>query len=215
MDIDGLPEAWFAEVEPIATIEKAASLSALNWDELERLALSCQKCGLCEQRAKVVFGAGKRARPKIVFIGDGPGADEDKQGQPFVGVAGQLLTKAIEKGMGLKREDVYFCNVVKCLPPGNRNPLPEEIASCLPYLERQIELLQPEAIVTLGTTAQLALSGLNVEITNLRGQWQTWKDIPLMPTLHPEYLLQNPAAKKAFWEDLQSVMKKVGIENGS
>jgi len=181
----------------------------LNIEELRALALGCPKCRLCEERTKVVFGTGNISEPPIVFVGEGPGAEEDRSGEPFVGKAGQLLTAAITKGLGLRREDVYIANVVKCRPPQNRAPLPDEVAACSPYLYRQLELIRPKIIVTLGQPAQLALSGVNLGITKLRGKWQTWRGIPLMPTFHPAYILRNPAAKKDFWADLQSVMAKL------
>lgn len=223
--IEGIPEAWFAKPTAVVTPTLSAPVAIASnemapetteqtdklWQTLEQTALECRKCRLCEGRNKVVFGVGNRARPKICFIGEGPGADEDQQGEPFVGRAGKLLTAAITKGMGLRREDVYICNIVKCRPPENRAPLPDEVAACFPYLEQQIDLLKPDVIVTLGQPAQLALSGVNLGITKLRGQWQEWRGVPLMPTLHPAYLLRTPSAKKNFWEDLQAVMEKVGI----
>jgi DNA polymerase len=171
------------------------------------------KCRLAETRTKVVFGAGKTQSPLIAFVGEGPGADEDRQGEPFVGKAGQLLTAAITKGLGLRREDVYIANVVKCRPPNNRTPLEDEVQSCIPYLFQQLELLQPRVIVTLGQPAQLALSGVKMGITKLRGNWQEWRGIKLMPTFHPAYILRNPAVKRQFWEDLQEVMREVGLKS--
>lgn len=218
--VAGLPKEWIKGKE---NKEKTVNLAlqsensndalvvaTLGWDELEKKTLSCIKCRLCEQRNKVVFGVGNK-KARLVFVGEGPGADEDLKGEPFVGRAGQLLTAAISKGMGLTREDVYICNVVKCRPPENRAPLPDETASCTPYLYRQLELIKPEVIVTLGQPAQMALSGIEMGITKLRGKWQTWRGIKLMPTFHPAYLLRNPPVKKFFWEDLQSVMHELGI----
>ncbi len=181
------------------------------WPELKAAAEHCQRCRLAQTRNKVVFGVGKTDSPLICFVGEGPGADEDKQGEPFVGKAGVLLTAAITKGLGLKREDVYICNVVKCRPPENRTPLPDEVAACTPYLYRQLELLRPKVIVTLGQPAQLALSGVQQGITKLRGQWLSWRGIRLMPTFHPAYLLRNPPAKADFWRDLQEVMRELGL----
>jgi uracil-DNA glycosylase len=184
----------------------------LDLAELEQLAKGCRKCRLCEGRNKVVFGVGNVNCPAIVFVGEGPGADEDRIGEPFVGRAGALLTAAITKGMGLARGDVYICNVVKCRPPGNRTPLPDEVESCTPYLYRQLEVLSPKVIVTLGKPAQLALSGVDMGITKLRGRWLEWRGIKLMPTFHPAYILRNPVVKKEFWEDLQAVMSEVGLK---
>ncbi len=182
------------------------SFEALNLD-----AQACRRCRLCETRNKVVFGVGKIERPLIAFVGEGPGADEDRLGEPFVGKAGQLLTGAITKGLGLRREDVYIGNVVKCRPPENRAPMPDEVAACTPFLFRQLELIAPTVVVTLGAPAQSALTGNLGGITKLRGKWLEWRGIPLMPTFHPAYILRNPAAKKPFWEDLQMVMERVGL----
>lgn len=198
-----------AGVPPAAV---AGPYDDLDIAAVEQLAKECRKCRLCDERNKVVFGVGNTNRPDIVFVGEGPGADEDRIGEPFVGRAGALLTAAITKGMGLQRSDVYICNVVKCRPPGNRTPLPDEVASCTPYLYRQLELLSPKVIVTLGQPAQLALSGVNMGITRLRGRWLDWRGIKLMPTFHPAYILRNPAVKKEFWEDLQAVMAEVGLK---
>ena len=218
LDVAGLPRVWFAEEITNSTLSsKSSSLTPadprteLDFEQLKQQALSCRLCTLCETRKNVVFGDGNTTSPLIAFVGEGPGADEDEAGLPFVGQAGQLLNSAIEKGLGLKREDIYICNVVKCRPPENRTPLPAEVSACSPYLYRQLELINPKVIVTLGQTAQLALSGNNIGITKLRGQWQKWRDIPLMPTFHPAYILRNPPAKKPFWEDLQAVMKFLGI----
>jgi DNA polymerase len=190
-------------------IDAKASASLLT--DLEAQASQCRKCRLCETRQNVVFGSGKTSAPRIVFVGEGPGADEDLHGEPFVGKAGALLTAAITKGMGLRREDVYICNVVKCRPPENRAPLPDETAACTPYLYGQLEALQPEVIVTLGAPAQLALSGVEGGITRVRGTWREWRGIALMPTFHPAYILRNASAKRPFWEDLQAVMHRLGM----
>jgi DNA polymerase len=190
-------------------IERLSSLEELRL--LESQVKQCTKCRLAQTRNKVVFGAGLSTSPLIAFVGEGPGADEDRVGEPFVGKAGELLTRAITNGLKLRREDVYICNVVKCRPPNNRTPLPDETESCTPYLFRQLELIQPQVIVALGAPAQQALSGVKLGITKLRGQWQQWRGIKLMPTFHPAYILRNPAAKKDFWEDLQLVMKELGL----
>ncbi len=226
--VDGLPEAWFGAVSPRSEKEKVVDLSraqapaavqgssaqesSLSLEQLEQKAKNCTACRLCEERNNVVFGVGNTNQPLIAFVGEGPGADEDRLGEPFVGKAGALLTAAITKGLGLRREDVYICNVVKCRPPNNRNPLPDEVSSCLPYLHGQLERIQPRVIITLGAPAQRALSGVELGITKLRGQWQEWRGIPLMPTFHPAYILRNASAKRPFWEDLQDVMKRLNIE---
>ncbi len=203
-NVSGLPLEWLVEPEVVDT--------SADWQSLEQEALVCEKCRLCETRKNVVFGVGNTARPLIAFVGEGPGADEDAQGEPFVGKAGKLLTAAIEKGLEMRREDVYICNVVKCRPPENRTPLPDEVEACSPYLYKQLELLNPKVIVTLGAPAQMALSGINIGITKLRGQWQEWRGIKLMPTFHPAYILRNQAAKRPFWDDLQEVMKELGLK---
>jgi DNA polymerase len=155
-----------------------------------------------------VFGVGN-PQAELMFIGEAPGADEDAQGEPFVGRAGQLLTKIIE-AMGLSRSEVYIANVLKCRPPENRVPLPEETASCLPYLEKQIETIRPKVIVALGATALRALLDIQIGITKMRGNWYTYRDIPIMPTFHPAYLLRNPPAKREVWEDMKAVLRKLG-----
>jgi DNA polymerase len=171
----------------------------------------CRRCRLCERRTQIVFGVGN-PKARIMFVGEGPGAEEDRQGEPFVGRAGQLLTDIITKGMGLKRSDVYIANVVKCRPPDNRVPEPDEMAACIPFLEAQIEAIRPEVIVALGATAVQGLLGVKVQITKFRGEWTNFKGTPLMPTFHPSYLLRNPSAKKEVWVDIRTVMKKLGMD---
>ena len=165
----------------------------------------CQHCPLCKTRTNLVFGEGNM-RAGLVFVGEAPGADEDMQGRPFVGKAGQLLTRIIV-AMGLQRQDVYICNILKCRPPGNRNPKPEEIAACEPFLIRQLQAIGPKVICALGTFAAHALLKTDVPISLLRGRFHSYQGIPLMPTYHPAYLLRNPGAKKQVWEDVQQVMK--------
>lgn len=176
---------------------------------LEAGAKACTKCPeLVRCRHSVVFGVGN-PRAELMFIGEAPGADEDAQGEPFVGRAGQLLTKIIE-AMGYRREQVYITNILKCRPPQNRTPLPDEVANCLPYVLRQIELIQPKVIVALGATALRALLDVQLGITKMRGHWYTFRDIPIMPTFHPAYLLRNPAAKREVWADMKAVLEKLG-----
>jgi DNA polymerase len=148
-----------------------------------------------------------------MFVGEGPGRDEDLQGEPFVGRAGQLLTDIITKGIGLRREDVYIANVVKCRPPDNRNPEPDEVAACEPFLKKQIELISPEIIVALGKFAVQTLLQSRMPITKLRGTWHTYQGIKLMPTFHPAYLLRNPADKKLVWEDIKKVIQEMCRED--
>lgn len=169
---------------------------------------SCQKCSLCGTRINTVPGQGSLS-PDIMFIGEAPGADEDQQGKAFVGRAGQLLTKMIQ-AMGYTREEVFIGNILKCRPPDNRKPTPEEIETCLPYLKRQIAVLKPKVIVALGSTAVQGLLNISIGITKFRGTWSTFENIQLMPTYHPAYLLRNPPAKKEVWEDLQAVLTHLG-----
>ena len=170
----------------------------------------CTRCKLHTTRHKIVFGDGSPSA-RLVFIGEGPGADEDAQGLPFVGRAGKLLTQMIE-AMGLQRSDVYICNVVKCRPPGNRQPEPDEVAACSPFLFRQLDALQPKVIVCLGATAFQTLLQSNRSISHFRGQWLDFRGYKMLPTYHPAYLLRNPAAKADVWKDLQKVMAELGLE---
>jgi uracil-DNA glycosylase family 4 len=173
-------------------------------DEVRRELGDCRRCKLCAGRKQIVFGSGN-PRARLVFVGEGPGAEEDAQGLPFVGPAGQLLTKMI-LAMGFSRDDVYICNVVKCRPPGNRNPEPDEISACEPFLRAQLESIGPQVVVALGKFAAQTLLRETTPITRLRGQWRTYQGMRLMPTFHPAYLLRNPAEKKPCWEDLKAVM---------
>ncbi len=170
----------------------------------------CQRCKLAPSRTNLVFGVGNE-QAQLVFVGEAPGRDEDLRGEPFVGRAGQLLTEIIVKGMKIRREDVYIANIIKCRPPQNRNPEPDEIASCEPFLVRQLELIRPKAIVALGTFAAQTLLKTRTPITRLRGVWADYHGIPLMATFHPAYLLRNPADKRLVWQDIQQVMKLLGL----
>ena len=185
----------------------------------------CTRCRLSQGRTNIVFGVGN-PQAQLMFVGEAPGRDEDHQGEPFVGRAGQLLTKIIE-AMGLKRSDVYIANVVKCRPPDNRNPAPDEIATCEPFLLRQIEIIQPKVIVGLGNFAVQTLLQTEAKITGLRGRFHPWPSaivkakfetklpeasIQLMPTYHPAFLLRNPNMKRPVWEDMQAVMSKLGLK---
>ena len=182
-------------------------------EELRAFIGDCRRCKLAGHRTQIVFGVGN-PRARLVFAGEAPGRDEDLKGEPFVGRAGQLLTEIITKGMKLRREDVYIANVIKCRPPENRNPEPDEVACCEPFLIRQLELIRPEVIVALGKFAVQTLLGSKEAITRLRGRWHDYHGIPLMPTFHPAYLLRNPADKRLVWEDIQKVMKVLGIDTG-
>lgn len=167
----------------------------------------CRRCKLSKGRKKIVFGAGSR-HASLVFVGEGPGYEEDRQGEPFVGAAGNLLTKIIQ-AMNLSRNEVYICNIVKCRPPGNRNPEIEEIKACSPFLERQIEAIQPRFICALGTFAAQTLLESTTPISRLRGHFYTYKGIPVLPTYHPAYLLRNSEKKRDVWEDMKLLMKKI------
>ena len=192
--------------------DSSATYKAETLEELREAIGDCRRCKLWSGRTHLVFGVGN-PKAKLMFIGEGPGRDEDMQGEPFVGRAGQLLTDIITKGMGLKREDVYIANVVKCRPPENRNPEPDEVASCEPFLKKQIDLVRPEIIIALGKFAVQTLLQSKVPITKLRGNWHSYHGIKLMPTFHPAYLLRNPADKKLVWEDIKKVIKEMNGEN--
>ncbi len=189
----------------VSLLEKCSSL-----DEVREVLGDCKRCKLGGLgRRQVVFGVGNPAAD-IMFVGEGPGADEDLQGEPFVGKAGQLLTKIIEGGMGMRRGDVYIANGVKCRPPQNRNPEPDEIEVCRPFLEAQIRLVNPKVIVTLGRFAAQTLLSTTTGMMRLRGKWQDYNGTPVMPTFHPAYLLRNPADKRATWQDIQEVLRFMG-----
>lgn len=191
---------------------------APDHDTLEKISQDigdCKRCRLHEHRNRIVFGSGNE-QARLVFVGEGPGADEDVQGTPFVGRAGQLLTQMIEgtaskEGISLQRSDVYICNVVKCRPPENRTPEPDEMEICGQFLFRQLKAIQPKAICALGGTAAKALLGTKEGVTRLRGKWLKWSDIPVMVTYHPSYLLRpyNQNAKRESWEDLKTVLHYV------
>ena len=172
----------------------------------------CKRCRLCDGRTTIVFGSGNE-QSRLVFVGEGPGADEDQQGLPFVGRAGQLLTQMIDntaakEGIPVRRQDVYICNVVKCRPPDNRTPLPDEMEICGQFLFRQLMTIKPKAVCALGSTAMKALLNTKEGITRLRGKWHKWRDIPVMITYHPSYLLRqyNQTARREAWEDLKALL---------
>ncbi len=203
---------------PAAAIVSADSAKAAAFVELQTRVLACVKCAnLASSRTTVVFGVGNIDSP-LMFVGEAPGADEDAMGEPFVGAAGQLLTKIIT-AMGVSRAEVYIANILKCRPDtpgessGNRKPTSAEMATCIPYLHEQIDLIKPKAIVALGATAVEGLLGKTLGISKLRGNWQTYRGIPLMPTYHPAYLLRNQAMseKRKVWEDMLQVMEKLAM----
>ena len=173
----------------------------------------CERCRLSKTRTQTIFGEGN-SRARLVFVGEGPGYEEDQQGRPFVGPAGKLLTKIIQ-AMGLTREDVYIGNIIKCRPPGNRNPAPEEIEACLPFLERQLKAIQPEYICALGAVAAKTLLKTEAPISRLRGRLHSYGTLRLMPTFHPAYLLRNPDKKRDVWEDIQVLMREMGLKTPS
>jgi DNA polymerase len=187
-----------------APADPVAALAALR-----AIALACRKCALCETRTNVVFGEGS-ARARVMFIGEAPGQTEDETGRPFVGKAGQLLTRIVENAMGLARADVYIANVNKCRPPGNREPQPDEVAACLPFLRDQVRAVRPAVIVTLGKVATWNLLGVTDPMKRLRGRALEYDGIPVVATWHPAYLLRNPAAKADTWEDVKRVNRLLG-----
>lgn len=197
-----------SQSEPLLPLERSHDpLSHLSLTELETVAQQCTQCSLHQGRTHVVFGVGN-PHAELMFAGEAPGREEDRQGEPFVGRAGQLLTRIIE-AIGLKRQDVYIANVIKCRPPNNRNPEPDEIARCEPYLIRQIELVKPRLIVALGTFAAQTLLKTKQPISQLRGRFHLYQGVKLMPTFHPAFLLRNPERKRAVWEDMQVVQREL------
>jgi uracil-DNA glycosylase len=202
---DGIP-AYQGKKKRDDTLTSLVALRAFIGD--------CQRCKLHRGRNNLVFGEGS-PRAKLVFVGEGPGREEDIIGRPFVGDAGKLLTKIIENGMGLTREEVYICNVVKCRPPGNRDPENDEIETCLPFLKQQLGIIKPEVICILGRIAGQALLGGDFKITHKRGVWHSYMDIPVMPTYHPAYIIRNPSRERELkgqvWEDIKKIMKHLGL----
>jgi len=198
-----------AEPEPEEVTGKETHTDTETLDALRARFSECHRCPLGKTRTHFVFGEGD-PQADLVFVGEAPGADEDRLGRPFVGRAGQLLTKIIE-AMKLSRDRVYICNILKCRPPGNRNPAPAEISACEPVLIKQLEIIKPKVICALGTFAAKTLLKTEAPITILRGRFHDYHGIKLMPTYHPAYLLRNPGAKKQVWEDVQGIMKELGI----
>ena len=200
------PHSWGAVASP-ATSSPGAAARLAELEALARSAAGCTRCRLCEGRKTVVFGAGN-PDADLMFIGEGPGAEEDRQGLPFVGPAGELLNRIIQ-AIDMRREEVYIANIVKCRPPGNRDPQPDEVAACRGYLERQIALVQPRTIVALGRVAAQTLLGNASPIGQMRGRWYQVQGIPTMVTYHPAALLRNPALKRPTWEDMQQVRDRL------
>jgi DNA polymerase len=198
-----------AKTQPVVVTEPAVA-ACTNLAQLRTELGDCTRCKLHSTRTNIVFGEGN-PQARLMFVGEGPGQSEDEQGRPFVGRAGQLLTKIIE-AMGLRREDVFIANVVKCRPPANRVPERDEVATCSPFLFRQINIIKPQVIVALGATSLKCLFGDDAKISEMRGRFVDYHGVQLMPTFHPAYLLRNPPAKKEVWADMQVVMKKLGIK---
>jgi len=211
--VDEAPSGVSEPVEPYMAIVKAgvsAPAGALTLEMVREEIGDCKKCKLCSTRNNIVFGTGN-PRASLLFVGEAPGEDEDLQGKPFVGRAGQLLTKMIV-AMGLSREEVYIANIIKCRPPKNRNPEPDEIASCQPFLLRQIQAIRPKVICALGTFSAQTLLQTEQKISALRGRFHEFpgaEGVKVLPTFHPAYLLRNPGEKKRVWEDLQTIMAEL------
>ncbi|HEX2832125.1 MAG TPA: uracil-DNA glycosylase [Thermoanaerobaculia bacterium] len=212
------PSAVATTIEPSANVplfvapdnrQPPTANQSDDWTSLQKEAHACTSCRLAGTRTNVVFGVGN-PNADLMFIGEAPGRDEDVQGEPFVGRAGQLLTDII-KAMKLTRDQVYIANVIKCRPPENRNPEPDELDACRPFIRRQVEIIQPKVIVTLGKFGLQSLTEKSYGISAVRGQWLEYNGIKLMPTYHPAYLLRTPAAKKDVWADMKKVMAELGI----
>ena len=196
------PEAASAPTEK-------SPIQTLTLDQVREELGDCTRCALSKGRRQIVFGDGN-PHANLMFIGEGPGEQEDLQGLPFVGRAGELLTQMIEKGLGISRSEVYICNIVKCRPPENRTPLATEVSSCQPFLDGQIDAVKPRVIVSLGKPAASLLLGEDVAITRMRGTWHSYRGIPLMPTLHPAYILRQytPENRRMVWEDLKAALTR-------
>ena len=209
----GIDFSHLSSYAPKESTEKKARQDSL--EDLRALIGDCRRCKLWRGRSNLVFGEGS-PKARLVFIGEGPGHEEDQEGRPFVGEAGKMLTRIIENAMGLKRKDVYICNVVKCRPPNNRDPERDEIDSCIPFLKEQIRMIKPDVICTLGRIACNELIGRDLKITQVRGKWHTYMDIPIMPTYHPAYILRNPSKERQLkgqvWDDIRAIMARLGLE---
>lgn len=197
----------YSACPPRPTFTERPSLEAVRTELGE-----CTRCELCQGRRQIVFGDGN-PDADLMFIGEGPGEQEDRTGLPFVGRAGELLTAMIERGMEIPRSDVYICNIVKCRPPGNRNPRPKEVQACRPFLDGQIDALRPRVIVTLGKPASSLLLGRDIAITRVRGTWHTYRGIPVMPTFHPAFVLRQYTQenRRLVWQDLKAARQRAGI----
>jgi uracil-DNA glycosylase family 4 len=205
-----VPQRATASAKEPEMLEQVSPASHETLDALRAEIGDCTRCKLHKGRTNLVFGVGN-PHADLMFVGEGPGHDEDLQAEPFVGRAGQLLTEIITKGMKLQRSDVYIANVVKCRPPNNRNPEGDEIASCMPFLHRQIASIEPKVIVALGTFAAQTLLAIKTPITRMRGNWHDYRGIKVMPTFHPAYLLRTPGDKRLVWNDIKLVMAELGL----
>ena len=205
MGLEGWPRSSVPPPKK-APAPPAAPASSLTLEEVREELGDCRRCKLHSTRTNIVFGTGT-PKARLVFVGEGPGRDEDLQGKPFVGLAGQLLTKIIQ-AIQLTREEVYIANIIKCRPPGNRNPEPDEIRACEPFLIKQLQAIRPKLICALGTFAAQTLLKTEEKISLLRGRFHQYQGIPLMPTYHPAYLLRNPNFKRDVWEDMKKIKKE-------
>ena len=197
---------------PLPPAEDAAPPAGETLEEIRAELTDCRRCGLCPGRRNIVFGTG-HPDARLMFVGEGPGVEEDRQGEPFVGAAGKRLNLWIER-IGLARESVYIANIVKCRPPGNRAPLPEEAAACLPFLRRQIRSVRPEVLCTLGAVALNVLLTNDDRITRARGRWRELDGIPVIPTYHPAYILRNAAKEPEVFEDFDRIAERLGLRPG-
>jgi DNA polymerase len=193
--------------DPAAVAPPSAAVETL--DDIHKELVDCRRCPLCAGRATVVFGIGN-PRARLMFVGEGPGSEEDRRGEPFVGAAGKRLDRWIAR-IGLRREDVYIANIVKCRPPGNRPPLPDEAVVCLPYLLRQIRAIRPEIVCTLGATALNFLLGVEEKISRARGKWRERDGVPVLPTYHPAYILRDPARETEVIEDFDALASRLRL----
>jgi len=209
----GIDFSRLSSYAPKKPSESKAYIDSL--EDLRAFIGDCRRCKLWRGRSNLVFGEGS-PNARLIFVGEGPGHEEDQEGRPFVGEAGKMLTRIIENAMGLKREDVYICNVVKCRPPNNRDPERDEIDSCIPFLKEQIRMIKPEVICTLGRIACNELIGRDLKITQVRGKWHEYMDIPVMPTYHPAYILRNRSRERQLkgqvWDDIRAIMARLGLE---
>jgi uracil-DNA glycosylase family 4 len=202
----GAPTVSAIPAAPTASLSPAGGESL---DDIRVELAGCRGCPLCSGRSTIVFGVGN-PRARLMFVGEGPGAEEDRQGEPFVGAAGKRLDRWIAK-IGLRREDVYIANIVKCRPPGNRVPLPDEAKACMPYLARQIRAIRPEVVCTLGGTALNHLLGVDERITKVRGRWRELDGVPVLPTYHPAYILRNASSEREVFEDFGEIARRLAL----